>query len=526
MKFLLLKALLLRKSKDEGFTLPMVIAIGMVMVLLSAVNLVQSGEENLMAISQEGSSDALAMAELGVSRYRDLLINNRILAINNLDRWTTDDFVAGDNSVSPPIWSQLCTADVDIWADTTNWRPITLDESISGVDFNSDGDTNDVVSPGDYRIVQYEYDRDGNSGDNNRDGFLDDTTPENNVFSQLADNGDENDDGDYNLDAAGNPNPIEGDNPYDANINNHNDIDNDGESDAVGILTVQGRDAIGSIAQIQVQIPLGVNTQDLDDLDPALWIQTNNITLGNVNANGSNIVLRRPEGYGNCDDPSDLSGAGGVNQNTISDPRRLPPLVTVPNPTGLTKTNDLYSPISDSQNAPRYDASTNTIILGRLSDVQNTSQGTHIGDDRYYFEVSGNLDLTNGQNIISDGTANVIIYVSGNLTINGDVNITNSSDAATSQYLEIHVGGNITIRGTGEVNIKGLVHAPNGTVTMTGTGDVNITGSIFADDWNNTRNGTVSITTDDYRFYSITPNRTPAPLTFRPSDWERQEATN
>lgn len=478
MKFLLLKTLLLRKRKDEGFTLPMVIAIGLVMVLLSAVNLVQSGEENLNAISQEGSSDALAMAEIGVSRYRDFLINNRVLAVNNLDQWATINQVCNTGIGGTGGW-----ADDD---PNTGWRDVELDESVINADLNNDGDTNDTISTGSYRIVQYEYDRDGNTGDGNNDGIIDDVDD----FDQVAD------------------------------ANNDAVVPLDGDSDAVGLLTVQGRDNIGSIAQLQVTIPIGVNTQDLDDLDPAIWIQQGEINnFGNVNVNGSNVVLYRPVGMGRCENPPDLN-----SQNTISDPRNLPSLVTVPNPSGLIKSNDLYSPISSSQNGTRYDSVINTIILGRLSDDQNTSEGSHIGDDRYYFEVSGNLNLADGQSIISDGTARVIIYVSGNLIINGDVDITNSSDAATSQYLEIHVGGNVTIQGTGEVNIKGLVHAPNGTVTMTGTGNVNVTGSIFADDWNNTRNGTVSITTDDYRFYSITPNRTPAPLTYRPSGWERQEA--
>ncbi|VEP14727.1 conserved hypothetical protein [Hyella patelloides LEGE 07179] len=459
MKFLILKTLLLRKRKDEGFTLPIVIAIGLVMVLLSAVNLVQSGEENLNALSQQGSSDALAAAEIGIARYRNLLNNNRVLTVYNLDTWT-NAWVTGQacDSISSTGGG---------WADNsaTGWRNITVAGNTIGS----------------YRIDDYIYDNDDNLGSNN-----------NNDIDLVSD----------------------------AN----NDIDGDGESDARGLLTVRGKDVAatedGSITQIQVEIPLGVNTQDLVDLNPAIWIVQNDHTavpsitnFGTVDVNGANVVLYQPSGEGDCIDPPDLGG-----ENTISDSRNLPPLATIPNPTGLTKKNTLNSNITLD---PHYNSG--ELLLGTLSDVQNTSEGSHVGDDRYYFEYTGDLNLDN-EDIITDGTARVIIYVSGNLTISNAVNITNSSNAATSRFLEIHVGGNVTINGSGNVNIKGLIHAPGGTVTMSGNGNVNVTGSIFANDWNNTRTGTIIVNADDYTFYSITPNRTPAPLTFRPSGWQTQEA--
>lgn len=88
MKLLLLKVLLQRRARDEGYVLPMVIAIGLVMVLLGAVNLTGASEETLSAISQNSRSDALAIAEIGVARYRELLDNNRILTVYNHDQWT------------------------------------------------------------------------------------------------------------------------------------------------------------------------------------------------------------------------------------------------------------------------------------------------------------------------------------------------------------------------------------------------------------------------------------------------------
>ena len=498
MKFLLLKTLLLRPRRDEGFTLPMVIAIGMVMVLLSAVNLVQSGEENLIAISQEGSSDALAMAELGVSRYRDLLINNRFLAVNNLDQWTNPD-----NN----ILSQVCTTGIDGtsgWADNTNsgWR---------NVDVNGN-------TIGSYRIVQYEYDRDGNTGDGNNDGIIDDVDD----FDQVDD----------------------------AN----NDTSGDNESDAVGILTVQGQDTIGSIAQLQVTIPIGVNTQDLENLNPAIWIQqstiTNfgsNVTVNNVDENGlndeenkPNVVLYRPSGSGNCKDLD--------NSNTISDPRKLPPVIDQDTIDTLTSRN-IDGDITDEDSSTDINYfNGGKIVLGTTLDNTGIDPALHTDGFYYYSTKTNNLILDAGEAIIADGNKKVILHIGGNLVIDtgssGDrtriVNSThrteNNINATIQQinkltpsdiarYLEIHVEGDVEIDGDGELFLTGLLRV-GGTVNITDTSSTHIIGAIWANEWNNNGNGTVNviIDNDSYKYYSITPNRTPAPLTYRPSGWERQEA--
>lgn len=488
MKFLLLKTLLLRKGKDEGFTLPMVIAIGLVMVLLSAVNLVQSGEENLMAISQEGSSDALAMAELGVSRYRDLLINNRVLAVNDLGNWTNPN---------ANVLSQVCTTGIDGtggWADTSDnngWRDI----NVGGTPIGS------------YKLEAYEYDRDPTAIDDNDFDLVDDA---------------------------------------------NNDTDGDGDSDAVGLLTVQGRDNIGSIAQLQVTIPLGVNIEDLEDLNPAIWIQQNITTaphitnFGNVDVNGANVVLSRPSGSGNCDNPSNLN-----SNNTISDPRELPPIIdqtTISTLTSRSLIGHLDQNVGTGINFYDSTIGIQKIILGTTLDDTGTDSALHTDGIYYYTTENSNLILDAGEAIIADGDRKVVIHVGGNLVINtgtsGDrtriVNSThrteNDPDATIQQinnltpsdiarYLEIHVEGDVTINGSEELFLTGLLRV-GGTVNITSSSSIHIIGAIWADEWNNNGNATVkvNIDNDSYKYYTITPNRTPAPLTYRPSGWERQEA--
>jgi hypothetical protein len=524
MKFLLLKTLLLQKQKDRGFTLPIVMAIGIVMVLLSAVNLVQSGEENLNALSQRGSADALAMAELGVARYRELLNNNRALAVYNLDQWTTlDDQTCEPISASGSGWANNDNDGGSPGYVADMWRVIEVDETLTGTDIDKDGDaTNTKAEIGRYKIVDYTYDNTAAANDN---GIFDSTS--------------------------------------DA-INNADGIP------PTGTLTVQGRDRIDSVAQLQVTIPIGVNTQELEDLDPALWIEQSTPTkIGDVEidsdgdgiveetiANESNtdngrIVLYRPSTSGPdaCKTPTtDVS-----DEVATSDPRKLPPLVKIDEiPTGSKR--QLNSDISTNTGGTAEDVNffkSNKIVLGNGKDgdkdnLTSPTQAFYSTDERYYYYTDSNTTLDVGEAIIADGTSKVILHIKGNLTINtgsaGDrtrlvnsshrteVNPTASIDEIRKttptdigRYLEIHVTGNVDVTGSGELFITGLLRV-NGEMKISSGSTVEVKGSIWANEWDNS--GTVNITTDDYKYFSITPNRTPAPLTFRPSQWERQEANN
>ena len=487
MKLLLLKILLKRRARDEGFVLPIVIALGLIMALLSAVHVIQSGEENLISISQNSSADALALAEAGITEYRELINRNRILAVHNSDNWSTID----DSAAQP----QVCDSDVSTKGNTNTWHTIN-------------NGTDDI---GEYRLVSYLYDNDGDLA-----------TDEN---GQL-------------------------------------DLTSDANNNARGILTVQGRTNDGSIAQVQVQIPIGINTSnpangvigDLDNLVPALWVQQSDISdrVGNLTIDGDNdgnpdgnIVLYRPSGSGGCDDPADLAG-----NNTISDPRTLPPITTI------TALRDAADAANQENPLPSTIDSDMRLADGTANfypdplppgDPGCTKPDTEC---RYYYINGSNVTITDAD-ILTDGKVKVILYIDGNLNITGTVNIVNSSDftlsafdtntpanflgnlkpnwtttAASSRFLEIHVTGNVTINGTNAdtINIKGLIYAPNGTVSITGNPTVNIVGSVWANDWNNS--GTVTIIPDDFRFYNLTTERTPKPLTFAPDEWEKQEVVN
>jgi hypothetical protein len=535
MKLLLLKVLLRRRARDEGFTLPMVIALGLVMLLLGTVNIVKSGEENINTISQNSASDALAVAEVGITKYRELLNQNRILTIYNDDQWDTNTAIVGADTTIPDD-DQTCDDMTDIPVDPSTgddiWTPSSTGTATKPNDtgdndwweIREDIDEDGTADPiGEYRLVSYVYDNDG------------DLTTDNN--------------GDFNVFADVNAN-------FPTDTSNDNDTDDDGVSDARGILTVQGRSPDGSVAQIEVEIPLRIN--DLANFAPVLWVGSGAIaTPGTLNISNpdDNIVLS-DAGTG-CSTPGAIAG----NSNVISDPRNLPDI------------SDLSGiPAAEKNIIGAIDTTGARVIFPRpLSPSDNENPGADPidnNDDRFLYEVT-TINVENND-LVTDGIAQVTLYVTNSITISGTAGTTRTigsdnaanpatnadckdsddnllsyanfncaNDASTSvssANLEIHVDGNQTINinpNGGTVNIEALIHAPEATLNITGSGTVNINGAIWVNNFNNTGTATVNIRSDQtdttttpkpsYKFYTTIANMTPRPLTSTPTDWVREE---
>ncbi len=102
---LLLKILLMRRSRDcvarpkgdrtscsakgdRGFAIPIVIALGLIMVVLSIASIYKSSDQNISATTQRGTSKALAAAEAGVAYYMAFLNRNSAIASYSSAGWT------------------------------------------------------------------------------------------------------------------------------------------------------------------------------------------------------------------------------------------------------------------------------------------------------------------------------------------------------------------------------------------------------------------------------------------------------
>ena len=532
MKLFLLKTLLQRRARDEGFTLPMVIALGLVMLLLGMTNIVQSGEENLNASIQNSSSDALAVAEVGITKYREFLNQNRILTIYNHNQWTSNNVggvdVAGqicaDMTKTPAGWFD---GDNDSSTntpanDTTQWWEVR--EDMNGNSLTTDDE--DLI--GKYRLVSYIYDNDGNTATN-----------DNGNFSVVSDaNVDDDDDTKPNYQS----------------ITDENDTDDNGESDAIGILTVQGQSPDGSEAQIQVEIPLRVNLEDMPNLAPVLWIGSrdnsyiNNFAsnVGTVNIPSDANIVRFEAG---CGDPDDIIGSNSV----ISDARGIPPITSI-----TDKINEAAPAL------PAFPGSINTAFPPSSDDLGNTNEEPYVtppsgnradfdkdihctiakmSNCRYYYRFNDptatTINFNDGNVAKVDGIAKVTVYVDDkDLNINAD--ITGSSIA--SNYLEIYVAGDktITIDSDTVSTVNAFIHAPDSELKITGGGTVNIIGSVWVDEFDN--DATVNFGKDSsgtfvtettkinsrnsaptYTVYSTTNSRTPRPLTSSPTNWVKEE---
>ena len=484
MKLLLLKILLQRRARDEGFTLPMVIALGLVMLLLGAINLTSANEENLNAITQNSRSDALAIAEIGVTRYRELLDRNRLLTLYDAPASGTNEWLG---------LTQICDGDIASFFPGQS-NSVTIAEN--GLELNNDGDTTDTFPTGSYSLVSYDY--------NLTSGSFDQTDDANNV------------------DGSG--------------------------IGATGTLTVKGETPDGNEAQIEVDIPIRINQQDMGNLAPALWIGDETITatdIGNLNITGGNLVIQDSavttsgsEADG-CGDFSTLATSTGLD--IISDPRSLPSIQPVINTitaaravTGGDRTNTSIpgDGIVGDTNADNYVDPPVGVPFDESVHCAN------IRDCRYYYYFTSNPNINS--NVKADGIAAVTFYVNSPLSIDATTGSIEIGSDVASNYFEIYVdnGNGITIdTGSGNtVNIDAFIHAPQSTLTVTGTGTVNIDGSVWVNDFANDTNATVNITPDTsnisstvssaaYEFYTTTTNRTQKPLTNSPTNWKTEEVT-
>lgn len=508
MKLFLLKVLLQRRARDEGFTLPVVIALGLIMILLGAVNILGAGEENLNAISDNQKNKALAVAEVGVARYRQFLDKNRMLTVYSRNAW---------NGVTNTC--DISTTITD-FADTTNWQTV------------NDGTGN----IGQYRIVDYIYDI-----DDSRDPTTDELLTDND--NQFAPNDD---------------------NPNTTDLLTFNDI---ADYNPRGILTIQSQATDGSEAQVQVEIPIRINENDMTNLSPALWIGDSSITEigtgsfildGNRNNTADaiptddnddgNIVISKPatgttEG---CDNSEILAG---TNNRVVYDPRPLPTIITEPNASLINDEDIKVIPDHSSVGDPRYgkfrgegNKKEDMLLLG-AKEASTASPQLHKkwktdanGFDYYFYKAPSGLTL-NGIKLATDGQSRVVLYVDGDITLNNNASLQAGSKFVRSYKsvgLQVYVKGNrdITINPNGgTVRIKGLIHAPNSTVKITSGGTVRIEGAVWVKNWNNTGNADVTIIPDNagvssdraYQHYIGTDNRAAKPITNAPTNWEVQE---
>ncbi len=521
MKLLLLKTLLQRRARDEGFTLPMVIALGLVMLLLAAVSITTANEENLTAITQNSRSDALAIAEVGVARYRELLDRNRELTIYDDALWATKT-----------TREEVCNNEDK---DITSFLRGRSQNLVDTQDLDNDG--NSTESIGSYSLVSYDY--------SNSDGVFNrtDDTANNDAKGILTVQGTAADDSKAQIQVEI---PIRI-NPDDmTNLAPALWIGN--TSPNLGNLTIGN----GNVVIKDQATSTTDGCRDFSDDDVSDGSQKLSAANRPVISNSRNLpsIQKIIDDVNNAKSAWNVTGINLLNNRppTVTEPKTISPGVTFNNYKKAT-----FAPSTDKGYKPDPEPGNKDCSVVKLC--------------RYYYELSGTGTLTYiDTDLLTDGIAKTTLLLNRPLTIEAtndattgqDVKIGSTGNTSTSDAFEIYVKDNdavvtnystntisINVASGKTVTINGFIHASESRLTITGSGTVNINGSVWVKDFVNTT-ATVNISPDmiarvptasdpstsdraykfydtTAEFYSETPEMTNRPLTGSPTNWKTEE---
>lgn len=143
---------------DRGSILPAAIGLGLIVSLLGVVMLVRSHNDETNVAMRRAIAKSESVAELGISRYRNLMNNNRKIATlpscSNTDSAEICDADSWYNAaavISNPTAADLISSQV-----SEEWKPVSPDAP--------DAPVSDNWQDGQYRLINYTYDDDAGEG--------------------------------------------------------------------------------------------------------------------------------------------------------------------------------------------------------------------------------------------------------------------------------------------------------------------------------------------------------------------------
>ena len=537
MKLLLLKILFVNHTKDKGYVIPIVFALGLIMTLIGTISIFQSSDEEIISISQRNTSRALAAAEAGIARYREFINQYKIIAMYDACNDDNDDG-EGDN------WGGSNCSDPTNDNDVITWSSTTI-PNLETYCPAQDPDGNDI-------LVATAVDNMASRGWQN----IDDNDPTQGQYRLIDYIYNEPADADY-VNERYDPQPT-------------------------GTLIVEGRvdqnntnlanEQRASVASIRVELPVqpGIPNSDpnlnpddsqkisvdafLNGFNPALWItgaNDNDLDLGNINVNGNIVVTDADCDFsGNLPNTDDLFDS--TNNSIIVDPRNVPIVVDPADPTPPA-----IPPLANVNEITLADLTTESLP------INGATATTVQGDTVYYYKLvdtvnadpailgnGTNLNLVGGNTINIRRGRKVVLFVEGNININaagGNINI-NPDSVNNSSHLEIYMTdatSNINFNGiyvddtNGNVNLKALLHAPQSPVSILGSPDITFTGAMWVENWSgsssrrfdiNVDTADAAIAEDQYLNYTYVNNvlvgnnsRIADPIIAPPSQWDTQQ---
>ncbi len=125
-------------NSEQGFAMPIVMGIGLIMLLISATMIVRSQGDQVTASAQKSTTQALSAAETGITRYQSLINNNRLIAMysrTGTPGWTTASSIPKINTCTGGSAAKVIAAAIPDWQDVDSTNP----------------------SKGQYRLIDYTY---------------------------------------------------------------------------------------------------------------------------------------------------------------------------------------------------------------------------------------------------------------------------------------------------------------------------------------------------------------------------------
>ena len=531
MKPLLLKILLVNHPKDKGYVIPVVFALGLIMTLIGTISIFQSGDEEIISISQRDTSRALAAAEAGVARYREQINRYKIIAMYDAcddadqdgtgDNWGTTTCNDPTNEDNVTSWASTTIPNLDTYCPAEGNTTADNDDDVEALASRGWQNIGNDSSQGQYRLIDY-------------------------IYNEPAD-------ADY-VNERYDPQPT-GTLIVEGRVNQQN--------------TNPANELGASVASIRVELPVqpGIPNSDpnlnpdgsqkisvdafLNAFNPALWIMNandNDINLGDIRVNGNIVVTDADCDFsGNLPDTSDLFDS--TNNSIIVDPRNLSLVV---DPASLAPPPPAIPPLANVNEITLAELTTESLPINGAIDT------TVQGDIVYYYKlvdavnpdpaILGNatdLNLVAGNTINIRSGRKVVLFVEGDISINaagGNINV-NPAAVNNSSHLEIYVtdaSKSINFNGDSDINIKALLHAPGSPVTIAGDPNVTFTGAMWVENFTGTTltetfdinvdTADAAINEDQYLNYTHVyndlvngNNRIADPIIAAPSQWDTQQ---
>ncbi len=477
---LIFKTLLKLRPNDEGFAIPIVMALGLLMTFIGILGMFKSNEEEIAAISQRNRTKALAAAEKGINDYRLLLDRNKRLALYDQTNHTST--TTGWRTSSIP----LCEHNNNITSAINNGNLLTI---------------NGNNRFGQYRLVEYNYNQtDGTDPTASSEGQLTVEGKSGTATARLQ------------VDI-----PIQPTTAQRAVIPAlwlRNDVANN----LTGVKLEKGDILISVFTQSG-----NSGTSACDSASPTGFNRSPNFTFAQPD-NQSLIV--EPIAIASID-PNITTTVNGKTMTIVSDDlnNKLPAFYSTP----LNATLPASFPSNASVNA--------------ASKTIEDAKGSGL-DNIYYYKTTGNLDITGNINIPNNTKVVLYVdgnLTFGSTSTSNDIGLAQKAELGTinnntSAYLEIYVIGNRTIKfkGNKRIDIKGFIHAPDSSVQIENNPTIKIVGALWAKNLIvPSGSGTMNIIADTYT--SSTTSNIPAyvnyssaknvliPTISPPDQWRTQE---